>query len=599
MSERNDLGNELQSALRERGRANLVEEDPDEGGGGEATGGEGAQDEHQTQHFSLRDTILEELRALFQDSNTNVGDEDERNPDERGETAEREVARVSPEDREYYIEYHGFDPWEDRITPVPSHGVNYRYQVFFPLARDPDLQRAGIEIGARVDVDEKMAARNRIVFRKGGRETVVDCIHTAVCTLDVSEAFGNAGEAESRILEMARTTENRQVDLPPEEHFVSLKSYVAGIADLGIANIMGATYQSESINPETLPFGFNRFMQRQVMGALGELDSKATRTMVREFVLELVDSVPPDWLARRVKLLQEMYDIQSAIFSSPGAFEIVTSAIDTDEFKLLAAAYPNTHEDILLELVSEGSREVKLAVALNPNIPVEACKVLLAERGDKEMIERLGRNPNLPAAVIERILYLNEDFGIRKALARNPTTPPSLLKRLLEDPDYAVKIWARANPNATREVLLGVNPRIRGNPRQVVTFNGQMVTRYEAEALGQFELLKGVSIPGLEELSRDDAGFVARDGHVVGLNLRGFDVASLSFKITRLHWVKNLYIPDIPRERMNKYLLDWIEDLEMNGCVVEMLELDPGFISLRDEMLRELRRLQAIMRGDL
>ncbi|MHA1732964.1 MAG: hypothetical protein ACTSU5_13540 [Promethearchaeota archaeon] len=220
---------------------------------------------------------------------------------------ETRVGEVPLRERFYYKRVHGFDPQLDR-TWLDDKKTKYRYEQEFQLDKDPILARAGVTIAARVDVSPGKV-ENRIIFKRGRRHTSVSCIHTAVCTLDAAEAFGRDLNG-NRVIEWARTTETFTVNLSPEEHFASLKSYVAGISEMGIHNLMYASYESEEVNPQTLPFGFNAAMQKQVMGALRRLAPKETEAMVAEFVLELVDSVPYEWVVSRLGLLQGIYRIK-------------------------------------------------------------------------------------------------------------------------------------------------------------------------------------------------------------------------------------------------------------------------------------------------
>ncbi|HMF34951.1 MAG TPA: hypothetical protein VKK79_26250, partial [Candidatus Lokiarchaeia archaeon] len=140
------------------------------------------------------------------------------------------------EDLEYYRKTFGFDPDAD-LTILEGPPRVFRYEASFPLANDFLLNRAGVEICARTEMDA-YRIRNRIIFRRGEREAVVDCVHTAVSTLDPAMLLSETGDVDEERLEQVASTEQQQTRLPLAAHFASLKSYVAGIAELGIGNIL-------------------------------------------------------------------------------------------------------------------------------------------------------------------------------------------------------------------------------------------------------------------------------------------------------------------------------------------------------------------------
>ncbi len=179
-------------------------------------------------------------------------------------------------------------------------------ECFFALNNDPALKLAGVDVGARVEVFEGVA-HNRIVFRRGRRETEVSCVHTAIYT-GTLEGFPE-DEDDEGIVELAKSSEFRPVDLPPSEHFFALKSYVAGLAEMGILNAMSASYISEEVNPYTLPIGFNAQMHAQIRRALHQLVPKVLDNLMRDFLLELFEKIPEEWLRPRVLLLHEHYHL--------------------------------------------------------------------------------------------------------------------------------------------------------------------------------------------------------------------------------------------------------------------------------------------------
>lgn len=216
----------------------------------------------------------------------------------------------------YYRSNYGFDPVRDRYPATHEWGEGcgwFRYEQDFPMTNDPGLHEAGVTIGARVSVEVPETAcmigeyrwdksydiapfcqqappgdgsdgetnarpanitsefqpHNRIVFKHGARETTINCVHTAV---HAAPAGTLAGINDRVLSEILTTTEGRPTDLAPEDHFVALCSYVGGIAELGLAHLMGANSSTEVDATggafPTMIFGFNSAMVLQVLKAL-------------------------------------------------------------------------------------------------------------------------------------------------------------------------------------------------------------------------------------------------------------------------------------------------------------------------------------------
>lgn len=263
---------------------------------------------------------------------------------------------VNKPEREYYLRVWGFDPERERIF-LEKESM-YRYEVGFPLKRDPLLDGAGVTIWARVDFSTNLFSdavdvHNKLVFKRGSEESFVHCIHTAV-NIELEEALKLSKLGWGAEGDLARSTEIFPVELSPEEHFVSLRSYVSGIAEMGIKNALIATYHSDQINPYSLPFGFNALMHRQVVRALEELVPKIAIQICRDVVLYIAESVEPAWFLSRFELLNESYDLESILFTDPVAFEAITEVLGNPEtFFHLAIFYENTHPEILVKILDE------------------------------------------------------------------------------------------------------------------------------------------------------------------------------------------------------------------------------------------------------
>ncbi len=270
------------------------------------------------------------------------------------EGKESELGAMGWDPRAYYREFFGFDP-NERIK-LPK---GFKYEYFFPLENDPELHHAGVIIGARVEVQgegSRKLIHNRIVFKREGKEASVKCVHTAVCSLPAMEAFT---ADETKIVELAHSTESKPIDLSPEDHFVSLKSYVEGLAALGIRQVIGIAYVNQDIFTENLPFGFNSMMQRQIIQALRTIAPSATQALVREFIIGLAEGAPADWFNNRLPVIDEIYDLKEIILTDPQVFEIIDSYTQSLNLRVLAVSYKKTHPAIV-EFISQDTRYAEI-----------------------------------------------------------------------------------------------------------------------------------------------------------------------------------------------------------------------------------------------
>ncbi len=153
--------------------------------------------------------------------------------------------------------------------PPPPEGTREQW---YPLANDPGLHAAGVEIGARVTFQGDKPPKMRIVFRAGGKEASVECVHVAV--------YAGSLESLPPEAELARSSERYPIQLAPEEHFFALNSYVAGIAEVGLGAMFAAAREAGG----DFPVGFNALMQHQVIEVLCPL-----------VPIALIDILSKDW----------------------------------------------------------------------------------------------------------------------------------------------------------------------------------------------------------------------------------------------------------------------------------------------------------------
>ncbi|HMF30035.1 MAG TPA: hypothetical protein VKK79_01370 [Candidatus Lokiarchaeia archaeon] len=253
--------------------------------------------------------------------------------------------------QDYYLENFHFDICDKHY--LDNSESSFFYESTYPLKVDPALDAAGVTISARVTFSAGNSVNN-IVFKRDKSEQIVSCVHTAVCNLPADRLAEMMSRLEENPGEYAIPVEEQQVKLPPEEHFVALNSYVDGIAQTGIANMLNASYYSEKLNPETLPFGFNSAMQKQILTVLKQLAPDATRSMIVNHIVRLFDEVPADWIESRMKFLDDIYNFKELFLENFEAFEAIYSKTPSRSLEEWALTYRNTHGSILPYIATGG-----------------------------------------------------------------------------------------------------------------------------------------------------------------------------------------------------------------------------------------------------
>ncbi|GAB4329631.1 MAG: hypothetical protein Kow0069_37180 [Promethearchaeota archaeon] len=379
-------------------------------------------------------------------------------------------------DRDYYQRVHGFNCIPERVAHGVTGEVRLRYEEGFPLKADPTLDKAGVKIFARVDfTPDGFSSQNRIVFKQGGLESSVQCVHTALCVARPKDAFELVLDDGTRVVEMARSTEGWPVVLPPEEHFVSLRSYVAGVAELGLGNMLLASYHpGNPFDPSCVPFGFNSTMQRQVTVALKKLAPLAFDEFVRSVVLELVATVPVEWVIRRFNALDDLINVRSVLYSDLDRFKAMYDGVRHDPKPLLVdcAKYAGTASpllDFLVDVTGEEkaeAEEVLTWVASNPNTTPHTLNRLASSRFWR-VRKAVAAHSCSPKHVLERLSY-DPCREVRLTLARNPSCPAAVLDGLFDqegelDDDTLLLLvqHPRANENLLRKLRRTSNQLVR------------------------------------------------------------------------------------------------------------------------------------------
>lgn len=288
--------------------------------------------------------------------------------------------------RAYYRETWGWDPCRARIPLDAGPGVpgGFRYEAGFPLDGPGDewLDAAGVTIWARVDVIAG-EPHNQVVFKVGtiAGEWRVECVHSVVHAAPL-EALAELTPGDFETL--ARSPPRRTAVLPPEEHFVALRSFVAGLTELGLTRLAAR---------QTGALGVNFHLRHQL------------RRVLEDVLYGLAGNprCPP-------RVLEGLSGD-----ASPG----VRGEI---------AGNPATLPEVLWTLATDETRHVRAAVAENPACPPELLAYL---------VENVPEVPGL-------LGYFPQD--VRAVVAMNPACPPAVLARLAGDADEIVRARVAGNP---------------------------------------------------------------------------------------------------------------------------------------------------------
>jgi len=223
------------------------------------------------------------------------------------------MVQISSHSRDYYRETWGFDPVRDWINHKDD---TCAFEELFPLLSDPGLYNAYVKIGARVSFNKSLElSNNEIIFRcpvdsykyPRFRESSVKCVHTVISagSEDVCEACEDVTALHKIIRSQQRKSLRTGMTLPPWEHFVALKSFVSAIAEFGIANLLRDANDVEEKVGGSLPFGFNSRMQIQVIRAIIRVAPSAGSALLRDYLLELVEKAPRNWVESRLPYLSK------------------------------------------------------------------------------------------------------------------------------------------------------------------------------------------------------------------------------------------------------------------------------------------------------
>ncbi len=243
-------------------------------------------------------------------------------------------------DRDFYKLQFGFDPVSDRITKYPPASLDeeidyimnplgFRYEVTFPLVEDAILHAAGISIGARCDVFQDGTTHNRVFFKRGELEIAIRCVHTVLNSPpNVSEetplSLGLDRFLESGNMltdERSLASHNSPVlKISPQDHFIALKSYVAGIAEVGLSTFLAAKREEKATLGELWGNLQYWHVTSQLINALLQIAPDVYDPFIRGFLIPLIDALPTTQLGMAWTSLNLEFNANKAFFGKPEDF---------------------------------------------------------------------------------------------------------------------------------------------------------------------------------------------------------------------------------------------------------------------------------------
>ncbi len=423
---------------------------------------------------------------------------------------------LTEDDRKYYREVWGFDPEADRKRV----GAKYQYRSEFPLSCDPRLTAAGVKIAAEVTFSTRGEVINHIVFFRDRREAHINCTHTVIYSGTMDDALTLAQDG---ILNKFRTLGEQALfnragtaKLPPEEHFVALRSYVAAIAEAGIESLLGAgnppAWDGHDLGMSQ-PFGFNAAMRTQVVAALREVAPTTTEAILRNVFAELVTTGGPAWFRSRLMLLDGLYfhylmrnfvnnefiwkagmsaPFAQFLLDDPAFFELIFETAPLSNLIRCAVHWPDTPAAVFTCIVTHARAEdwiepafpapedwADFPIQLGPDtnlflqmahyysksrIPPEGALDLGLVRPVPDALKWFRRyrhtigfwalhHPHLPVSALPTFAR-HPDPGLRALVTLHREVPPAMLVELASDPDAHVRLGIACNDKTPQEVLM-------------------------------------------------------------------------------------------------------------------------------------------------
>lgn len=305
---------------------------------------------------------------------------------------------------------------EKHRYPYYSVKADHHFYKCFDLVNDEVLLRAGVQICAVTEV-EGAQVKNLIVFRRDGRESFVNCIHTPICQFVLNPDAEDAIEILS--------TEKRpdlQALLAPEEHYVAMKSFVGYLAEKGVLNSLVASYET-GFEQGQEPLDFNYLMRIQLVEALVVLAPEAAT----DLVYQTLKNGSSNNIERLRIILSELDPDEQIVFENHQVFDLI---LLFDPSRVLEVADILRFDDYLF--------------AEMENLPERIIRQLLIN-------EKFSIDLNLSNEILYKLIR-DEDPMVRNAIARKVDLPEEIIQILIRDQDPKVRSAINKRERSVEEI---------------------------------------------------------------------------------------------------------------------------------------------------
>ena len=336
------------------------------------------------------------------------------------------------------------------------------------------------------------------------------CIHTAISKITPERAaeYRDSAIELTDIIDAESMEAAKEIQLNSEEAFKAFKSWVAGIAEMGIEALV-VQIEIESLakfsypiatpllkftakhNFECLILLIERIAEICWLGnAYHESSLKANFVMINKILSTLT-------AAKRLKILQHILSCGfpgGTVFNAFKRFRstLVRLILDQGDPDMISQVYPfmdSSHMEAFARLpngslfeeyaslIHNGDYRVRRAVAANPNAVKLEEYTSLIDDGDYQVQRAVAANPNAVKLEEYTSLIYNGHRQVRQAVAANPNAVKlEEYTSLIHNGDYLVRQTVAANPNAVKleeytslihDIAFQVQRAVAANPNAV------------------------------------------------------------------------------------------------------------------------------------
>jgi hypothetical protein len=304
------------------------------------------------------------------------------------------------------------------------------------------------------DQIEKLRNRKEGVKAAGGRFEDIDPILTTIKRLQIEKERIKREQKEGKVTciqsklmnitaddipenqyEFENVEPTERMRLHPVEHFIALSSWVEGIKEYGVENIIRNTLTEEDLD---MPFGFNYELQRQFIRALKKIKPDFAEMFSAELLMDIYDRIKknPDysfyWTDQRYHMLDHYFKIGCS--HSMEVFEKCLEMVDLNEKILLADIAKWGTNSKILRRIYKGSQEnkdlkeqVEWGLVRNEETPQDILKKLAKGEGENEddfryidiFYHELAKNPSTPKETLHYLIDKFEGTSIERSAWRN------------------------------------------------------------------------------------------------------------------------------------------------------------------------------------